>query len=214
MTWKLKVFSLRMMEYIIRWPVRFVDFFAWLFFMERPHGRMVILRWTCGLILKTIDLLPLPQILETMMDFIKTKTRGLNEHEKSIIKSVFGNSINVELIGIDPTSIPAIRKKTVAYVTLHTINFFQSIADRTLIHEAVHLWQYKKYGSLYIIEALYAQKWGGGYAYGGEAALERNQVEGLKAFNFEQQAEIVEDYFVAVEDKEVYKRYISDLGSL
>jgi hypothetical protein len=45
-------------------------------------------------------------------------------------------------------------------------------------------------------EALHAQKWGGGYDYGGLEVLKRySEGQRLKAFNFEQQGEIIEDYY-------------------
>jgi hypothetical protein len=49
---------------------------------------------------------------------------------------------------------------------------------------------------VYISEALWAQRWGGGYNYGGLAPLlHYSQGKGLSAFNFEQQADIIEDYY-------------------
>ena len=213
MGWKLNVFGLRMMEYIRLWPLRFVDFFAWIFLMERPKGRLVIPRWFCGLIFKTIDLTPLPQLVELIRDLTQKKVRGLNVYEKELINGIYGNSLNLDLIGINPYSLQA-KKKKIAFVSFHTINFFQNVTDSTLIHEVMHIWQYRKYGSNYIPEALYAQKWGGGYSYGGKAALERNMNSGMKAFNFEQQAVIVEDYFLEKGDREVYRKYLSEVRSV
>jgi hypothetical protein len=74
-----------------------------------------------------------------------------------------------------------------------------------------HIWQYKKHGSCYITEALYAQRWGGGYNYGGEAALLKNSNVGMKAFNFEQQAEIVEDYYRSSGVKHAFDSYITEI---
>ena len=212
MGWKLNVFGLRMMEYIRTWPIRFVELFAWIFFMDRPKGRYIMPRWFCGLAFKTVDLTPLPQLAELVRDLTQQKVRPLNAHEREIISTVYGKSIHLNLIGLNPDSYQA-KKKKIAFVSFHTINFFQNITDSTLIHEMMHIWQYRRYGSNYIPEALYAQKWGGGYAYGGKDALERNLNVGLKAFNFEQQAVIVEDYFLEKGDKEVYRRYISEINS-
>jgi hypothetical protein len=96
---------------------------------------------------------------------------------------------------MDPASIPAKKKWTVAYTMLHTINYDGSIPNETFVHELVHVWQYRREGSLYISESIWAQKWGGGYNYGGIAELQQKQMKGLSAFNFEQQGEIVEDYY-------------------
>ena len=44
-------------------------------------------------------------------------------------------------------------------------------------------------------ESIWAQWWGGGYNYGGLEALIKHKDDGLKAFNYEQQACIIEEYF-------------------
>lgn len=112
-----------------------------------------------------------------------------------IAQSIFNNNIPLHLCGVDPSSIPARKKITIAFTSLHTINFDKSISDETFIHELVHIWQYRKFGSIYISESIWAQRWGGGYNYGGIEPLKQNLTLGLAAFNFEQQAEIVEDFF-------------------
>jgi hypothetical protein len=97
---------------------------------------------------------------------------------------------------INPDSLPVKRQKATAYVSFHTINFYNTITKSTLIHELVHVWQYERYGSAYISEALWAQHWGGGYDYGGISPLRMySEGKGLAAFNFEQQADIIEDYY-------------------
>jgi len=133
---------------------------------------------------------------ETLLDLIKGKTRPMNPREQDLAVSVFGPRLPIQCIAIDPGSIPAKRKKTTAYVSFHTINFFKTIPDYILVHELVHIWQYKRYGSAYISESIWAQKWGGGYNYGGmELLVGYSERKGLAAFNFEQQADIIEDYY-------------------
>lgn len=163
--------------------------------MDRPRGKWVALRWMIGLALKIIDLTPVPIFIEALLDMIKWKTRPLTDAEKIVVASVFGNSIWYSLVGMDPDSWPVKKGRAMAYVSLHTINFQNNIPDTTLVHEMTHVWQYKIHGSVYIIEALYAQRWGGGYDYGGSSALLQHHDKGMMAFNFEQQAEIVEDGF-------------------
>ena len=197
MFWKIKVFVLRFLEYIIRLPYRFFKCIAWLLFIDRPRGKFVAARWIVGLVLKVIDLTPVPLFIETILDIIKWKTRPLNDAEKKIVQSVFGNTIRYALVGMDPDSWPVKKGKAMAYVSLHTINFQKTIPGTTLVHEMTHVWQYKKHGSIYMMEALYAQRWGGGYDYGGIAALSQQQDKRMMAFNFEQQAEIIEDGFKA-----------------
>ena len=116
-------------------------------------------------------------------------------HEIDIVKSIFGSSVRWDLISIDPGSFPAKKNWTRAYVMFQTINFYSAIPDHTLIHEMVHIWQYEKWGSAYITEALWAQRWGGGYNYGGVERLQQLASKGLHAFNMEKQADIIEDYY-------------------
>ena len=63
--------------------------------------------------------------------------------------------------------------------------------------ELVHIWQYERFGSVYIYYALMAQKSLMGYNYGGASALSDaiNTGKQLKDFNFEQQGDIIEDYY-------------------
>ena len=135
-------------------------------------------------------------MFETILDWIKWKTRPLNNREKEIAMVVFGKNFPLSLIGIDPHSSLFIRQKPVAYVSFHTINFKSVITDTILVHEMVHLWQYMRFGAVYISEAFWAQKWGSGYDYGGlEPLLKYSDGLGLAAFNMEQQAEIIEEYY-------------------
>ena len=116
----------------------------------------------------------------------------MSVEEIRVAQSVFGDRIAFRRVSMDPASLPVRKQKASAYVSFHTINFDQTIPFHTLIHELMHVWQYEQYGSVYISEAIWAQKWGGGYNYGGLAALELySQGKGLHAFNFEQQAEVI-----------------------
>lgn len=63
----------------------------------------------------------------------------------------------------------------------------------TLVHEVVHIWQYTRHGAAYIPRALYAQTTPEGYNYGGLAPLQA--MSELEDFNYEQQADIIEDAF-------------------
>jgi len=210
MIWKIKVFMLRLLEFILRWPYRFFQLVLWLFFIHPPVGKFVMVRWFVGLVLKTIDLTPIPLVIETFLDIFKWNTRGMTASEKKIASFVFQKKINYSLVGLDDNSFPVKKGKAQAYVTLHTVNFFQSLPDHILIHELTHIWQYRKHGSIYITEALYAQRWGGGYDYGGTDALAKNKDKGLMAFNFEQQAEIVEDGFRG-NFQGIYQDYINEI---
>jgi len=148
------------------------------------------------MILLIVDLTPLSLLYETIMDVIKTRSRALSAEEIKIAQSVFGVSVPLQLVTMDPTSLPVKQKRASAYVSFHTINFDEELPPQTFTHELMHVWQYERYGSVYISEALWAQRWGGGYDYGGlEPLVHYSQGKGLSAFNFEQQADIIEDYY-------------------
>ena len=131
-----------------------------------------------------------------MIDIIKKKSRPLNASEKDIARSVFGQSVSLHLVSLNPDSRTAKKNKTSAFVSFYTINFLNDLPPFVLIHELVHIWQYQNYGSTYISEAIWAQRWGGGYNYGGIEPLKKySEGKGLASFNYEQQADIIEDYY-------------------
>jgi hypothetical protein len=89
-----------------------------------------------------------------------------------------------------------------AFATFYTINLPRSGLHArenldVLIHELVHVCQYERVGSVYGPESLYAQRTSG-YHYGGPEGLRRAWAEGKHfcAFNREQQAQIVQDYYL------------------
>ena len=194
MKWRLQIFLWRLIDYITTIPFRVRRLIEWLVWKKPLRGRHKAARWLAGVILLMIDISPIPVLLEALLDLINWKTRGLSEEEKQILSGVFGNSLPFHLVGINPASIIA-RTRKIAFVSFQTININEEITVPNLVHEAVHIWQYRKLGSAYISEAIWAQNWGGGYNYGGMEALKQHQAIGLKAFNLEQQADIIEDYF-------------------
>jgi hypothetical protein len=194
MKWRLHIFLWRFIDYVKSIPQRLRRFFVWLLWLKPLPGSHKAVRWFIGGILLLIDITPIPVVLEALVDLFKWKTRGLNEWEKQILAGVFGHQFPFRLVGIDPASVIA-RIRKIAFVSFQTINIHEVINFPNLIHETVHIWQYRKYGSAYISEAIWAQNWGGGYNYGGCEALRKFQNAGLAAFNLEQQADIIEDYF-------------------
>lgn len=124
------------------------------------------------LVVKPAEVLGAGEIYETVADLLKAGTRSLSEREKSVAKSVFGDSINLSLVRIDETgwSVPVTKAVTGAksgrpFTTLHTINTWGPIDDQTLIHELTHVWQYENTGAVYMPNALSAQWFGDGYDY-------------------------------------------------
>ena len=89
-----------------------------------------------------------------------------------------------------------------AFATFHTVNlpatgYHERSNVEILLHELVHVYQYERAGSRYFAEALIAQH-EAGYDYGGVEALQQARMRGkhLRDFNREQQAQIVQDYYV------------------
>jgi len=83
-----------------------------------------------------------------------------------------------------------------------------------LVHEMVHVGQFKHLGVQYIFEALRAQRHGG-YSYGGLTQLQTSKH--LFEFNLEQQADIARHYYKALvtqsRNAEILKPYVEDIKS-
>ncbi len=89
-----------------------------------------------------------------------------------------------------------------AFATFHTVNlpttgYHERLNVAILFDELVHVYQYERAGSRYFAEALLAQH-EAGYDYGGTEALQEARAHGkhLRDFNREQQAQIVQDYYM------------------
>lgn len=196
MIWRIRMFGGRLLHFILKWPKRVLRLSLWTLWISSPRGKHSFYRWCVGMILLIVDLTPLSLLYETIMDIIKTRSRVLSAEEISIAQSVFGGTIPFRLVSMDPSSWPVRKRKASAYVSFHTINYDKILPQHNFIHELVHVWQYERYGSVYISESLWAQRWGGGYDYGGLVPLKNySEGKGLSAFNFEQQADIIEDYY-------------------
>ena len=139
------------------------------------------------------DMLRLPELLMGLNRLLKPGTRPLDEREKALARSVFGSSIDYAKVRLDERSRIGCRRYGFVYVGFFYINSWGKISDPVLIHELVHVWQYQQVGSVYIPRALRAQRTPAGYNYGGAEALRTKKT--LADFNYEQQADIVADYF-------------------
>ncbi len=143
------------------------------------------------------DCLYLPELLVGLHQFFKPNTRKLTLREIALARSIFGESIDYQKVRVDEQSIIGCQKHQFAYVGFYVINAWGPLSDPHFIHEMVHIWQYQRLGSVYIPRALYAQRTREGYDYGGIAGLRwmAEQKRGLADFNFEQQGDVVADYF-------------------
>ena len=88
-----------------------------------------------------------------------------------------------------------------AFTTFHTINLprigsHSRLHLDLLVHELVHVFQFELVGSVYIWQALRAQRTNG-YGYGGPEQLTEDKSNGmhLRDYNREQQGQIVQDYY-------------------
>lgn len=139
------------------------------------------------------DLLGVFDLYAAITNAVNPATRRLTESEKHLLQPIFGNSVPWELIRIDERAWVGPRWANICYVSFHTINSWGPMSPNILVHEVVHIWQYTQVGAAYIPRALAAQRSAMGYNYGGIGPLERGKA--LAAFNYEQQADIIEDAY-------------------
>lgn len=164
---------------------------------QKKHGLSGFLQWWICLVLLISDCFGFPEFYESVMDWFKFNTRPLDAHERRLAEEIFPGVMLHSRIRIDQRAFLGPRQWQIAYVSYYTINSYGKINPATLIHELVHIWQFEKYGSRYIIEALAAQRRHPSYDYGGATALHQSwhMKKPLTSFNFEQQAEIIEDMY-------------------
>ena len=142
-------------------------------------------------------------VAELYMGFcclVKPNTRALTAHETKLLQSIFANGLNPMLVRIDEGAKIGCQHGSFAYVSFWHINSWGTMHDAHFIHEVSHVWQYERVGARYIVWALQAQATKAGYNYGfgyasGIDALHQNRERGLRAFNLEQQADIIADAF-------------------
>ncbi len=140
-----------------------------------------------------LDFVGLFDLYEAFTSGFFPNTRPLTAEEFRLLEPIFGQSIPYDLIRIDERAYVGPSWASFYYVSFHTINSWRPMNAPTLVHEVVHIWQYTHRGAAYIPRALYAQTTELGYNYGGLEPLRANQQ--LEDFNYEQQADIIEDAF-------------------
>ena len=195
------------------------DFSSW--------GSVIVL-WIIELFVLILELLGFGELYETANDFLKYSSRPLTPEELILAQTVFGSTINYEPIRIDERAHVGPRFYRFCYVSFNIINSWGVMHPHILIHELVHIWQYQRFGAIYMIRALIAQHTHCGYDYGGIQALKdrRKKGEGLLDFNLEQQGDIITDYFLlkhgfetqwgkaSLEDLPVYLSFVEELSGL
>ena len=163
--------------------------------------------WLGDLVFLTLDMIMIPEIYELIKTLIlKNRLRQLNEEEEKIAEMVFGDNLDISSILINTRMVKGMEKLCTAYVSFNCINFTSCIRDKILVHELVHVYQYQRHGSLYLFRAILAQLRKDTYDYGGLHRLSQLMTlgKGIFMYNFEQQAEIIEDYyFYSFENQEL-----------
>ncbi len=197
------------------------------FGLEQPF-KLKAIKYFPGILLLILDVIAIPELYDWVTNSWKSSSRYLTKEEKECAAPIFESSIPLDEVRIDNLARIGPSQLRIIYVSFFTINSHGSYSFSTFIHELVHVWQYLNFGSIYILHALIAQRSTMGYNYGGIAALKhaKENNKGILSFNFEQQADIVRDYFLlmngykpqwsiaTIEDLDTYFYFISDLQTV
>ncbi len=154
-------------------------------------------------IFKVFDVLQGPRLFEFFWHFL-VNVSPMTEAETKSASLVLGEkSIKYPSVRVAEGRLLTLIfrfNKGRAFTTFHTVNLPRSGEHSRehvdlLIHELVHVYQFERVGSIYIFQALRAQRTGG-YLYGGWSQLSKDRDEGkhFKDYNREQQGQIAQDY--------------------
>lgn len=162
-----------------------------------PFPSHNILEWFLDFAMYMMDVLLFPEIHRVILRIFNWHVRPLNDRELMLARPIFNDNIDYNRVLINNKARLISPKLAIAYVTFNTIHYHSILSDDVFIHEMTHIWQYQHFGSIYISKALKAQKNIEGYDYGGVEGLYHavNTGKKLLDFNFEQQAEIIEEHF-------------------
>jgi hypothetical protein len=159
------------------------------------------------LVFRTFDLLQGPLILQLAWHLLTGVSR-LNQEEIDAAGLVLGTG-NVRYASVRVAEGRILRlifslNGGRAFTLFRTINLTASGRHSRgkldlLVHEIVHVYQFERVGSVYIWQALRAQRTEG-YSYGGPDQLAKDRQVGLRFsdYNREQQGQIAQDYYKQV----------------
>lgn len=153
--------------------------------------------WFADLLFLLLDILFIAELHSLLTFLIGMRGRRLTEEEVAIAHAYFGDQIDTTKVRLWDGLGGSLSRRVHAFVTFNTINCTKKMSKAILVHELVHVWQYQKFGSLYIPRALTAQWSAVGYDYGGLQALYHDMLEGGRFidYNFEQQGDIFQHYY-------------------
>jgi len=184
-----------------------------------------MVRW----VFRLLNLLRAPSIFEFFWHLL-TRVTPLSESELYAASTVLGPSA----IGYSSVRVAEGRLLRLifklnsqrAFTTFHTVNMPSSGGHSRehldlLVHELVHVFQFEILGSVYIWQALRAQRTDG-YDYGEPEQLREDRKNGkrYRDYNREQQGQIAQDYYglvayqnLATTDpmRQAYEPFITDL---
>jgi hypothetical protein len=171
---------------------------------NNPFPPTSIKEWFTDSFFYIIDIVGMPEWFQIIHHITNWKIRRITPEEKTLGYQIFGDSIDYDLVKVNSHSTWANKKFALAYVSFNIINYKKKIKKETFIHELMHVWQFQNYGSIYIARAIKAQLSKEGYDYGGVENLYQGMLCGKKLveFNFEQQADIIEDYYKLTQAKD------------
>ncbi len=180
-------------------------------------------------IFRMFDLLKGPRLFEIIWHIL-TGVSALTETEINAASSVLGTSairygtVRIAEGGLLRLIFRFNRRR--AFTTFHTINLPRSGGHSRshldiVVHELTHIYQFELVGSIYIWQALRAQR-ATGYWYGGWQQLREDWSNGkhFRNYNREQQGQIAQDYYNEVivkglltEDpiRQAYEPFINEL---
>ena len=163
-------------------------------------------------IFRVFDALRGPRLFEFIWQVL-TKVSALSETEINAASSVLGTSaIQYDVVRVAEGGLLGVvfrLNRRRAFTTFHTINLpragghSRSYLD-IVVHELIHVYQFEVVGSIYIWQALRAQR-ANGYRYGGWQQLKEDRSNGksFRDYNREQQGQIGQDYYREVVAKEL-----------
>lgn len=161
--------------------------------------------WIGDLIVYLIEVSILPVlvfiIIRTLIVDVRS-IRELSSEERDLAMLYFQEEIHYEHVILHTKMSPRIRKLAYAFVMLNGIHFEKKLPPHIFLHEMVHVYQYERYGIVYAFRALMAQRTVEGYDYGGGEGIYQAMItdKRLEQFNFEQQAQIIEDAYLCGEE--------------
>jgi len=177
------------------------------------------LDWLAFIPFYLIDLLGISELYEIINELINWSIRDIQSHEVLMGNEIFNDDFQLDFVRINSNNRIA-KKLRIAYVSFRQINFSESIPNDIFIHELVHIWQYQKFGAVYIYKSWKAQLSKEGYNYGSMKGLNLafKSSKMFHEFNFEQQAEIIQDYYKrqfmndTSRDALVYNEYVKEMN--